>query len=541
MQDILLSNDLVRECCSPGAGHDAMQALEKARDMGCRIWIYSGGVSGILKDLGLQAALQDEQQAADSGRACLDRARQALWEFGRDKHWLAALAEDCLQLEHQDFEPRQLLKALGRLQSGALLLTRDNALLQASSLAVSPGDFLEIPSKEDDLQFVDLARQQDQVRPELERRLFEVLGHNKYVMGPEVQELEQELAAYTGSKHCLSCGSGTDALLLALLALDIGPGDAVLTTPFTFIATAEAIALLGATPVFVDIQSGSFNLDPSRLDIALQALRNRDNSMYPLPRQALQKKLTPRAILPVDLFGLPSDYQALEEVAHRHGLSLVLDAAQSLGAKCEGRHSCCWGDMAATSFFPAKPLGGYGEGGAVFCRDPELAEKIASIRNHGQGRDRYEHVRLGLNARLDSLQAAVLLAKLQSFEEEIAARAQVASWYNSRLSDCRALQTPQVANGMRPVWAQYSLLSRDRESRDRMLQALAGQGLPYAVHYPLPLHLQKAFHYLGYQQGDFPMAEDCAGRIFSLPMHPYLHRQEVDRVVDSILGGKEGA
>ncbi|MFW6179697.1 MAG: DegT/DnrJ/EryC1/StrS family aminotransferase [Desulfohalobiaceae bacterium] len=536
MQDILLSNDLVRECCSPGAGHDAMQALEKARDMGCRIWIYSGGVSGILKDLGLQAALQDEQQAADSGRACLDRARQALWEFGRDKHWLAALAEDCLQLEHQDFEPRQLLKALGRLQSGALLLTRDNALLQASSLAVSPGDFLEIPSKEDDLQFVDLARQQDQVRPELERRLFEVLGHNKYVMGPEVQELEQELAAYTGSKHCLSCGSGTDALLLALLALDIGPGDAVLTTPFTFIATAEAIALLGATPVFVDIQSGSFNLDPSRLDIALQALRSRDSSMYPIPRQALQKKLTPRAILPVDLFGLPSDYQALEEVAHRHGLSLVLDAAQSLGAKCEGRHSCCWGDMAATSFFPAKPLGGYGEGGAVFCRDPELAEKIASIRNHGQGRDRYEHVRLGLNARLDSLQAAVLLAKLQSFEEEIAARAQVARWYNSRLSDCRALQTPQVANGMRPVWAQYSLLSRDRESRDRMLQALAGQGLSYAVHYPLPLHLQKAFHYLGYQQGDFPMAEDCAGRIFSLPMHPYLHRQEVDRVVDSILG-----
>lgn len=543
MQDILLGNDLVLECCSQERlkATQAWKALEKARDSGCRIWIYSGAVSGLVRDLALELSRQSAQKGEGHAEMQLEQARQAIRNFSRDKHWLAALTEDCLELEHADFEARQLIKALQRLQSGALLLTRKQDLLKEFDQACTPEAFLQENKQERPLQLVDLGRQQQEIRPELERRIFQVLTHNKYVMGPEVAELEKELAAYTGSRHCLSCGSGTDALLLALLALDIGPGDAVLTTSFTFIATAEAIALLGATPVFVDIQPGSFNLDPAQLEPALQALKDMDSAWYPLPRQALEKKLNPKAILAVDLFGLPCDYSVLQETANRHDLALVLDAAQSFGATYQGKQSCSWGDVAATSFFPAKPLGCYGEGGAVFCQSEKWAQKMASIRNHGQGRARYEHVRLGLNARLDTLQAAVLLAKLQGFEQEIASRNQAVQWYNSRLDKCSVLQTPQVPNGLRSVWAQYSLLAREEDSRQGMLQALSEKGLPYAIHYPLPLHLQKAFHYLGYQQGDFPVAEDSARRIFSLPIHPYLQKEEVDRVVDCILGGKEGA
>lgn len=537
MRDILLGNDLVLECCGQEGLQEteAWKALEKARDSGCRIWIYSGAVSGLIRDLALQLSRQGALEGPEQANTYLEQARQAVCDFCRDKQWLAALAEDCLQLGHSDFESRQLLNALQRLQSEPLLLTRDMGLLQGSRQACTPQAFLQGDVQKRPLQLVELGRQQERIRPELERRMFQVLGHNKYVMGPEVAELEKELAAYTSSRHCLSCGSGTDALLLALLALDIGPGDAVLTTPFTFIATAEAIALLGATPVFVDIQPGTFNLDPDQLEPALQALKHMHSARYPLPRQALEQGLKPKAILGVDLFGLPCEYPVLQETANRHDLALVLDTAQSFGASHQGRQSCSWGDVAATSFFPAKPLGCYGEGGAVFCQRDEWAQKMASIRNHGQGRVRYEHVRLGLNARLDSLQAAVLLAKLQDFEQEIASRNQVAQWYDSQLGSCRALQTPQVPEGLRSVWAQYSLLSREEDSRQGMLQALAEQGLPYAIHYPLPLHLQKAFHYLGYQQGDFPVAEDIARRIFSLPIHPYLQKEEVDRIADCLL------
>ncbi|MFO8032535.1 MAG: DegT/DnrJ/EryC1/StrS family aminotransferase [Desulfohalobiaceae bacterium] len=535
MQDILLGNDLVLECCGLGQNEQTGQALDLARQQGCRLWIYCGSVSGLIRDLAQEMSRQESLQGTGASQAHLRQARQALEVFSQDMHFLSALSEDCLQLGQGDFEARQLLHALQRLQSGALLLTRDPGLLQGCAQACTPEQFLQGEKQESPVQFVDLCRQQQEIRPDLERRIFRVLAHNKYVMGPEVQQLEEELAGFTGSNCCLSCASGTDALLLALLALDIGPGDAVLTTPFTFIATAETIALLGATPVFVDIQPGTFNLDPAQLEPALAALKSMDNAKHPLPRQAMQRQLQSKAILPVDLFGLPCEYPALQDVAHRHGLALVLDTAQSLGAAYQGRQSCSWGDVAATSFFPAKPLGCYGEGGAVFCQNVELGERMASLRNHGQGRVRYEHVRLGLNARLESLQAAVLLSKLQTFEQEIARRNQVAQWYNSRLDSNKALQSPQVPDGLRSVWAQYSLLARDEDSRQGMLQALAGQGLPYAIHYPLPLHLQRAFHYLGYQQGDFPEAEDSARRIFSLPMHPYLQKQEVDRIADCLL------
>ncbi len=366
------------------------------------------------------------------------------------------------------------------------------------------------------LAFVDLKAQQERIYPRILENLKAVLAHGQYILGPEMRELEKRLAAYVGVRHAVACSSGTDALLMILLAEGVGPGDAVFTTPFTFIATAEVVRLAGATPVFVDIDPQTYNLDPEALAEALQEFAQN-------PRT---RGLKPRAVIPVDLFGQPADYDRINSLARDWGLLVVEDAAQSFGALYHGRRAGSLARAAATSFFPAKPLGGYGDGGAIFTDSEDLAAALFSIRNHGQGSDRYEHVRLGINGRLDTLQAAVLLAKLEIFDEELAARQEVARRYQEGLQGL--VRTPLVAPGCTSAWAQYSVESPHREE---LLARLREAGVPTAVYYPLPLHLQPVFRDLGYQPGDFPVSEAAAARIFSLPMHPYLTPADQDRII----------
>jgi len=380
------------------------------------------------------------------------------------------------------------------------------------------------------MQFIDLAAQQQPIRQKIEEKIRIVLDHGKYIMGPEINALEKRLAEFVGVKHCLGCASGTDALLMALVAEKVGPGDAVLTSPFTFIATAEVISLLGATPVFVDIDSETFNLDPDKLALAIKSLKSNDSSLHALPLTPNASRLTPRGIISVDLFGLPCDYDSINIIAQEHGLFVIEDAAQGLGGEYKGRKAGALADVGCTSFFPAKPLGAYGDGGAVFTDSDEMADKLASIRVHGQGEDKYNNVRIGLNARLDTLQAAILNAKLDIFPQEIDLRQDVAQRYTELLSPYAMLHPPCVPEGYKSVWAQYSLLTESPESRVHIQESLKKAGVPTAVYYPKPLHLQTAFAGLGYKKGDFPISEDTSNRIFSLPMHPYLKENEIERI-----------
>jgi len=377
------------------------------------------------------------------------------------------------------------------------------------------------------MNFIDLAAQQRRISKELNANIARVLAHGQYINGPEVRELESALAAYVGAKHAVGCASGTDALLMALMALDIGPGDAVLTSPFTFFATAEVISLVGATPVFVDIDPATFNIDPVKLEKAVEAVEKGDPTLHLLPDTA-GGKLRPRAVIPVDLFGLPADYDAIEAIAARRNLPVIEDAAQSFGGVYKGRKSCSFGRIACTSFFPAKPLGCYGDGGMCFTEDDRLAERLRSIRVHGQGSDKYENIRIGINGRLDTLQAAILLAKFAIFPEELELRQEVARRYNELLAD--TVKTPEVPKGYTSAWAQYSILVRDGAERSTRIAKLKEAGIPTAIYYPKPLHLQTAFSGLGYKQGAFPVSEDCARRIFSLPMHPYLAAEDQRRI-----------
>jgi UDP-2-acetamido-2-deoxy-ribo-hexuluronate aminotransferase len=372
------------------------------------------------------------------------------------------------------------------------------------------------------LDFIDLKSQQQQISASLADNIQRVLAHGQYVMGPEVQELETRLAAYVGVKHAISCSSGTDALLMPLMACGVGPGDAIFTTPFTFIATAEVIQLLGATPVFVDIDPKTFNLDPEALAEAVGRLGQRPGTAH----------LKPKGIIPVDLFGQPADYDRIHAIAQGQGLFVLEDAAQSFGATYKGRRAGALSEMAATSFFPAKPLGCYGDGGAVFTDNDDLAEVLCSIRVHGQGKHKYEHIRIGLNGRLDTLQAAVLLAKLDIFDQEVTARQTVAQRYSAALHPL--VEVPFVDPACTSVWAQYSVLS---ESRGLLQQQLQAAQIPTAIYYPLPLHLQRAFAHLGYKPGDFPVSESASRRIFSLPMHPYLGPADQERIVQILSQG----
>ena len=379
------------------------------------------------------------------------------------------------------------------------------------------------------MQFIDLSAQQQRIRDKIENNIKTVLDHGQYVMGPEVKALEDRLAKDVGAKYAMGCASGTDALLLALMAYEVGPGDAIFTTPFTFIATAEVISLLGATPIFVDIDPMTFNLDPQKLAQAVEALKSGDRSSHPLPEAPFMSSLKPRGMIAVDLFGLPADYDGIDAVAKAHGLFVVEDAAQSFGGSYKGRKVCSMGDIACTSFFPAKPLGCYGDGGMCFTDDAELDERMRSYRVHGQGSNKYENIRIGINGRLDTIQAAILLAKVDIFAEEIELRQVAAARYSQGLNPTE-LSAPEIPAGCVSAWAQYSVLAQDAGHRSAVQDTLKDAGIPTAIYYPKPLHLQKAFASLGYQEGAFPVSEVCAARIFSLPMHPYLKEEDQESI-----------
>ena len=385
------------------------------------------------------------------------------------------------------------------------------------------------------MQFIDLAAQQKRIREKIDANIDAVMEHGRYIMGPEIDNLEKTLGEFCGVRHAISCASGTDALLLALMAHNVGPGDAILTSPFTFIATAEVISLLGATPVFVDIDPVTFNIDPQKIEPALTALKAGDSSLHPLPNVS---GLKAKGIIAVDLFGLPADYERINAIAKENGLFVIEDAAQSFGAEYFGKKSGSLADVACTSFFPAKPLGGYGDGGMCFADDDNLADVMRSLRIHGKGGHKYDNVRIGINGRLDTLQAAVLNAKFDIFPEEVVLRQEVAGRYNEMIAQGRSaeivLQTPAVPSGYLSVWAQYSLLAKSEDQRSQIQKQLKDAGIPTAVYYPLPLHLQTAFGNLQYRKGDFPVCEDFSKRIFSLPMHPYLQADEQQRIVDVI-------
>ncbi len=367
------------------------------------------------------------------------------------------------------------------------------------------------------MEFVDLKVQQTRIRKSLDSRIAKVLDHGQYILGPEVRELEQKLASFVGVEHCLGVASGTDALLMGLMAADIGPGDAVFTTPFTFVATVETIRLLGATPVFADIDERTFNIDPDALEAAIEAIRRNG-------------ALTPRAVVTVDLFGLNADYARIEPLCEQHGLFLLEDAAQAFGAESGGRRAGSFGSIGATSFFPAKPLGCYGDGGAVFTNSKELAGVLDSIRVHGKGEHKYDNVRIGINGRLDTLQAAVLLEKLEIFEDELTQRQRVAASYEAALHN--HVQTPRMAAGEVSAWAQYSICS---DERDRIRAALTEAGIPSAIYYERPLHLQTAFTDLGYSDGQLPRSEATSKRVLSLPMHPYLTEDDIQQIAGAIV------
>ncbi|MGD9362189.1 MAG: DegT/DnrJ/EryC1/StrS family aminotransferase [Desulfobacterales bacterium] len=396
------------------------------------------------------------------------------------------------------------------------------------------------------MQFIDLARQQKRIKDKIDANIAAILDHGKYIMGPEIGILENRLAEYSGVNHAIGCASGTDALLMALLAKQIGPGDAVFTSPFTFIATAEVISLLGATPVFVDIDPQTFNMDPVQLQHAIQAVEKNDPSIYPVPKINATSRhsatiLSPKGILAVDLFGLTADYIRIGAIAEEHHLFVIEDAAQSFGAELNNKKAGAFGNIGCTSFFPAKPLGGYGDGGMCFTNDDHLAEIMGSVRVHGKGHHKYDNVRIGVNGRLDTIQAGILLAKFDIFPEEIELRQQVANHYKSLLQPLPKIQAPTIPQGYKSAWAQYSVLTTDETQRTALQNKLKEADIPTAIYYPKPLHLQSAFAGLGYRKGDFPISEDISRRIFSLPMHPYLAeaaQQKIAEVIGATVAGQ---
>lgn len=355
------------------------------------------------------------------------------------------------------------------------------------------------------MQFIDLAAQQARIKDKIDAGIQRVLAHGKYILGPEVAELEEKLAAYTGAKYCITCGNGTDALQIAQMALGIGPGDEVITPGFTYIATAETVAVLGARPVYVDIDPRTYNLDPTKLEAAI----------------------TPRtkAIIPVSLYGQCADFDAINAISEKHGIPVIEDGAQSFGATYKGRKSCNLSTIATASFFPSKPLGAYGDGGAIFTSDDDLATVLRQIARHGQDK-RYHHIRVGVNSRLDTLQAAILLPKLELLDEEVLLRNQVADSYTRTLNDVGITTTPYVEKHSTSAWAQYTIRV---QSRDELQAKLKDAGIPTAVHYPIPLNKQPA---VADEAANLPVGDEMAEKVMSLPMHPYMKEQDQMCVVE---------
>jgi UDP-2-acetamido-2-deoxy-ribo-hexuluronate aminotransferase len=365
--------------------------------------------------------------------------------------------------------------------------------------------------------FIDVAAQRRRLGPAIDAAVAKVLNHCQFILGPEVRTFETELAAFCGARHVVTCASGTDALILALRAMSVGPGDAVLCPSFTFCATAEVAALVGATPVFVDVDAATFNIDANGIAGAVATAR--------------EAGLRPKAIIPVDLFGLPADHGAVQAAAKAENLLVLDDAAQSFGATCNNRRLGTFGQATATSFFPAKPLGCYGDGGAVTTDDDGFADALRSLRVHGQGSDKYDNIRIGLASRLDTIQAAILIEKLKIFPDEVDARNRIANRYSEGLGD--VVVVPRVPAGYTSVWAQYTIRVAGGR-RDAFAAALKADGVPTAIYYPIPLHRQQAYRHYPIGKGGVAVSDRLAAEVISLPMHAYLDTATQDRIIDAV-------
>ncbi len=363
------------------------------------------------------------------------------------------------------------------------------------------------------MDFIDLKKQQKNIRDSLDVRIKKVLDDGLYIGGEEVGLFEQELSVFCGAKHSIGCSNGTDALMLALMALDIGPGDGVITVPFTYIATLEAIAAVGATPVLIDVYDSTFNINPNLIE---KAINESDKKV--------------KAIMPVDLFGLPARYRVINDIARKYDLKVIGDAAQSFGASKDKKKVGTFADITTTSFFPAKPLGCYGDGGAIFTDSDDYAQILRSLAIHGKGSDKYDNVRVGMNSRLDTLQAAILLEKISIFKDEIIMRKKVADLYRGKMKHL-PIKFQTIPKDYQSVYAQFSVIFNDERTRNNIQNELKANNIPSVVYYPISGHLQSGYKYLNYKKGDFPVSEDLGSRILSLPMHPYLEEEDIDKVL----------
>lgn len=370
------------------------------------------------------------------------------------------------------------------------------------------------------MEFRDLKKQYQMHQQKIDDAIKAVMSETHFISGSQVTQLEERLAAYTGVKHCIACANGTDALQLALMAWGIGPGDAVFVPDFTFFSSGEVVPLVGAVPVFVDIEADTYNISPQSLEQAIEYVLHHTN-------------LKPRVIVAVDLFGQPADYEKVRRIADRYELLVLEDAAQAFGGRVGERRACSFGDISTTSFFPAKPLGCYGDGGAVFTDNDEWADLLRSLHVHGKGGDKYDNIRIGLNSRLDTLQAAVLLAKMDFLEEELARCDQIAAAYTERLAD--VVKTPVIAEGMRSAWAQYTVCLESAKQREVLMAGLKEAGIPTAVYYKKPMHLQQAFAAQLIEAVPCTQTEDICGRCVSLPMHPYLEEAQIEAVCEQVI------
>jgi UDP-2-acetamido-2-deoxy-ribo-hexuluronate aminotransferase len=416
-----------------------------------------------------------------------------------------------MNIDYEDIEDSQVIASA--IAINAQVVTRDKGMLDKyPDIAITPQQLLnKIEQQEQQtpcIDFANLKKQYFGLQPQIEKQMDEVLNTTSFIMGDKVRELEKELQKFTGAKHAITCSNGTDALLLAMMAIGIEPDDEVITTPFTFIATAETIALMKAKPVFVDIEEDTYNIDATKIEAAITEKT--------------------KAIMPVSLYGQPADIDAIQAIADKHNLKVIIDGAQSFGSTYKGKTDSNLGDISTTSFFPAKPLGCYGDGGAVFTNNDEYADKMRMMRVHGQNK-RYRHKYIGMGGRLDTLQAAILLAKLPHYQKEITMRQSVADSYTKVFK--QSYHTPIVREERASIWAQYTICVNNR---NQLQQKLKEVGIPTSVHYPKPLHLQACFKFLGLIEGSFPVAEKISKKVISLPMNPFLSGEEIKFIIRSV-------
>jgi len=418
-----------------------------------------------------------------------------------------------IDIDYEDIEDSQVMSSA--IAIDAQVVTRDKDMLEKyNSIAISPQkllDQIEQQKTTTRIDFANIKKHYFSLQPKVEKQMDDVLNTTSFIMGDKVRELEQQLQKFTGAKHAITCSNGTDALLLAMMAIDIQPGDEIITTPFTFIASAETIALMKAKPVFVDIEEDTYNIDAAKIEAAIT-----DKT---------------KAILPVSLYGQPADMDAIEAIGKKHNLKVIVDGAQSFGSTYKGKTDSTLGDIATTSFFPAKPFGCYGDGGALFTNNDDYAEKIRMMRVHGQNK-RYHHKYIGMGGRLDTLQAAILLAKMPAYRTEIKQRQKVAETYSHLLADSQEVVLPFIDNDRTSVWAQYTIQVQNREKLQKHLQEA---GIPTAVHYPKALHQQACFQYLNHKKDDFPVAEHLSEKVLSLPMNAFVTEAEISYIAKNII------